>query len=175
MDQLTHECSRETREGFWSTNDDPYYFTDSGLDNVYLVGVQYYRCTCGDIVADIPAIRQLLSLIARDVIEQPFSLCGSEVRFLRKRLHMKQIDFAKQLGVEVETLSRIENGHVPPSERTDKFVRLYYAIASKDPVLLGQVQRDLEERFSAWKRLTPPKKIVAQITDNEWTGDLVAA
>jgi len=127
---MMHECNNETRQELCSTVDNPYHFVDSGLDNVFLVGIKYKRCACGEVVADIPAIRQLLTLISRDVVEQEFSLSGAEVRFLRKRLRIKQLDFAKQLGVEVETLSRIENGHVPASERTDKFIRLYYAIAA---------------------------------------------
>jgi DNA-binding transcriptional regulator YiaG len=148
---------------------------DSGLENLYLVGIKYFRCECGQELADIPAIKQLLNLIARDVVEQPFALSGDEIRFLRKRLGKKQADFSKQLGLEVETLSRIENGHLPASERTDKFIRLYYALASKDPVLLGQMQVDLDARLATWQRIMPPKRIVATVTDNEWTADLVAA
>ena len=171
-----HECSNQTRQELWATVGNPYHFVDSGLDNVFLIGIKYRKCACGEIVAEIPSIKQLLTLIARDVVEQKFSLSGTEIRFLRKCLRMKQLDFAKQLGVEAGTLCRIENGHDPVSERTDKFVRLYYAVASKDPVLLGQIQRDLAERFSSWQHLTSPKKIVAHMTeDNEWTADLVAA
>jgi transcriptional regulator with XRE-family HTH domain len=174
MATVEHDC-RDFREEFQATIDSPYHFVDSGLENLYLVGIKYFRCKCGQELADIPAIKQLLNLIARDVVEQPFALSGDEIRFLRKRLGKKQADFSKQLGLEIETLSRIENGHLPASERTDKFIRLYYALASKDPVLLGQMQEDLDARLATWQRIMPPKKIVATVTDNEWTADLVAA
>jgi len=170
-----HECSRSTRQEFSATGDSPYHFADSGLSKVYLVGIKYWRCECGQEVAEIPAIKQLLKLIARDIVEKPFALTGEEIRFLRKRLGKKQSDFATQIGIEVETMSRIENGHVKPSKRTDKLVRFYYAFASKDPVLLGQLQKGIDERFTTWQRIMPPTKIVATVAGNEWTADLVAA
>jgi DNA-binding transcriptional regulator YiaG len=61
-----------------------------------------------EVVAEIPAIRQLLSLIARDLMEKPKALAPEEIRFLRKRLGQKQVDFANQIGVRPETLSRFE-------------------------------------------------------------------
>jgi len=175
-EEIKHECTSKTRKEFLATMENPYHFVDAGLDNVYLVGIKYRKCECGQIVAEIPAIRQLLSLIARDVVEQEFSLSGSEVRFLRKRLHLKQTDFSKQLGIEVETLSRIENDHMPASERIDKLIRLYYALASKDSILIARIQKALEEIFAAWKQdSTLNKKIVAKVTDKEWQANLTAA
>ena len=172
---IDHECDKSARQEFFATADSPYHFADSGLANVYLVGIRYWRCECGQEIAEIPAIKQLLSLIARDIVEKPFALTGEEIRFLRKRLGKKQSDFATQIGMEVETMSRIENGHVKPSKRTDKLVRLYYAFASKDPTLLGELQESIDERFVTWERIMPPQKIVATVTNNGWTADLVAA
>jgi DNA-binding transcriptional regulator YiaG len=168
--EAVHECNRQTRQEFRATMDEPYHFVDSGLPNVYLVGIRYFHCECGQDLADIPAMKQLLNLIARDLVEKTSALSGAEIRFLRKRLGQKAADFSKQLGFEPETLSRIENDHLPASERTDKLIRLYYAVASKDPVLLGQLQADLDQRLMAWQRIVlPPKKIVASVKDNEWT------
>jgi len=166
----SHECNRETRQEFRATMDEPYHFLASGLPNVFLVGIRYYRCECGQDLADIPAIKQLLNLISRDLVEKDSALGGAEIRFLRKRLGKKAADFAKQIGLEPETLSRIENDHLPASERTDKLIRLYYAVASKDPVLLGQLQINLDQKLMTWQRIeVPPKKIVASVRDNEWT------
>jgi DNA-binding transcriptional regulator YiaG len=172
---IDHECDKDTKQEFPATADSPYHFVDSGLANVYLVGIRFWRCECGQETAEIPTIKQLLSLIARDIVEKPFALSGEEIRFLRKRLGKKQSDFAAQIGMEVETMSRIENGHIRPSKRTDRLVRLYYAFSAKDPVLLGQLQEGIDERFATWQRIMPPSKIVATVTDNEWTADLVAA
>ena len=169
-----HECNRQTRQEFRATMDEPYHFVDCGLPNVYLVGIRYFHCECGEQLADIPAMKQLLNLIARDLVERTSALSGAEIRFLRKRLGQRASDFSKQLGLEPETLSRIENEHLPASERTDKLIRLYYAVASRDPLLLGELQADLDQRLMAWQKIVlPPKKISARVRDNEWT--LVAA
>jgi len=165
-----HECSRRTRQEFRATMDEPFHFLSCGLPNVFLVGIRYFRCECGEYLADVPAIKQLLNLIGRDLAEKDSALSGPEIKFLRKRLGQKANDFAKQIGLEPETLSRIENDHIPVSERTDKLVRLYYAVASKDPLLLGEMQAGLNQRLMTWQRIVlPPKRIVASIKDNEWT------
>ncbi|MGO9124970.1 MAG: helix-turn-helix domain-containing protein [Terriglobales bacterium] len=165
-----HDCNRDTRQEFRATIAEPYHFVASGLPNVFLVGVRYFRCQCGEELADIPSIKQLLNLIARDLIEKDSALGGAEIRFLRKRLGKKAADFAKQIGLEPETLSRIENDHLAPSERTDKLIRLYYAVASRDPGLLGQLQVNLDQKLMTWQRIVlPPKKIVASVTNNKWT------
>jgi DNA-binding XRE family transcriptional regulator len=166
-----HECNRQTRQEFRATMDDPYHFVDSGLPNVYLVGIRYFRCECGEGLADIPAMKQLLDLVSRDLVEKSSPLMGAEIRFLRKRLGKRASDFAKQIGLEPETLSRIENDHLPASERTDKLIRLYYALASKDAILLGQMQSGIDQMLTTWQRIDPipPKKIVASVKDNEWS------
>jgi transcriptional regulator with XRE-family HTH domain len=170
IETITHDCNPRTRQEFRATMDEPYHFLSCGLPNVYLVGIKYYRCECSKELINIPAIKQLLNLIGRDLVESGSALTGAEIRFLRKRLGQKAADFARQIGLEPETLSRIENDHLPASERTDKLVRLYYAVASKDPLLLGELQADLDQRFMAWQRIIlPQKKIVASVKDNEWT------
>lgn len=40
---------------------------------------------------------------------------GSEVKTLRRKLHMTQEDMARELGVTVSTVNRWENGHTRPS------------------------------------------------------------
>lgn len=167
---ILHECGRKTRQEFRATMEEPYHFVACGLPNVFLVGIRYFRCQCGEELADIPAIKQLMNLIARDLVNAPSALSGSQIRFLRKRLGHRASDFAKQIGLEPETLSRIENDHLQASERTDKLVRLYYAVASKDPLLLDQLQADLDKRLMTWQRvIQPQKKIVASVRHNEWT------
>jgi transcriptional regulator with XRE-family HTH domain len=170
VEAILHECGRKTRQEFRATMEEPYHFVSCGLPNVYLVGIRYFRCQCGQELADIPALKQLMNLVGRDLVQGTSALSGPEIRFLRKRLGQRAADFARQIGLEPETLSRIENDHLQASERTDKLVRLYYAVASKDPLLLGQLQADLDQRLMAWQRLIlPQKKIVASVRDHEWT------
>ena len=53
---IDHQCSRKTRKEIWATSDSPFRFVDSGLSDVYLVGIRYFECECGKIVAEIPAV-----------------------------------------------------------------------------------------------------------------------
>jgi transcriptional regulator with XRE-family HTH domain len=117
----------------------------------------------------------LMELIARDVVQKPDSLVGTEVRFLRKRLSKKAQDFSKDIGIEPETLSRIENDKQQAKESTDKLIRLYYAVSSGDPVLLDELKKALGELLRHWTNVHSNKKLVAKVTDNEWEAEAVAA
>lgn len=86
MEKMTdHSCMARRVEKL-ATVEQPFHFADSGLPNVYLVGIKYFVCDCGSVVAEIPAVKQLMQLIARDIVESSSDLTGAEVRFLRKRL-----------------------------------------------------------------------------------------
>jgi len=126
-------------------------------------------------MAEIPAVTQLLNLIAQDLIEKPNALTGDEVRFLRKRLGRKAKDFAKEIGIEPETLSRIENGHFPVSQQTDMLVRFDY-ILSADSKLVERRRSALMDILRSWKEQTAePSKIIATVSNNEWQAENMAA
>jgi transcriptional regulator with XRE-family HTH domain len=150
-----------------ATDQQPFHFTDCGLDNVYLVGVKYFTHPDGRIVAEIPALKQLMCVIARDLVLSRSDLSGSEVRFLRKRLGKKATEYSRLLGLEPETLSRIENGKQPISSATQKLARLSYAILSEEPGLHDHARVFLQSMLD---ELQPAKeKLVLEIRgNNEW-------
>lgn len=151
----------------FATEQHPFHFTDSGLENVYLVGIKYFTSPDGRIVAEIPALKQLMRVIARDLILSKSDLTGSEIRFLRKRLGQKATEYSKLLGLEPETLSRIENGKQSISSATQKLARLSYTILSEEPGLLDHVRVILQSMLD---ELPPVKeKLVLEILgNNEW-------
>lgn len=76
----------------------PYHFTECGLPGVWLSGIRYFECpSCGAQSAEIPAVSQLLALIARALVEKESKLTGAEIRFLRKRLGKKAVEAGLQL------------------------------------------------------------------------------
>ena len=172
---IDHECSRKTRKEVWATPSEPFRFVDSGLSDVYLVGIRYFVCECGKVMAEIPAIRQLLSLIARDLVEKPKALAPEEIRFLRKRLGKKQTDFANEIGVRPETLSRFETGETRTNERTDKLIRLYYALVSRDQILIEQLGPTLQDIMAAWEYTKNSVHIIATVKNNKWKAVAAAA
>lgn len=163
--------SVEQRTEHIATLEAPFQFLDSGLPNVYLIGIRYFTYPDGRIVPEIPAIKQLMQLIARELIEQKEPLTGDAIRFLRKRLGQKQVDFARAIGIEPETLSRCENGHQRLGEANDKLVRLYYAIAALDDGHLSRLRSELKEILSRWYEAQQPtseKRVVAKVTNEQW-------
>ncbi len=121
-----------------------YHYLESGLTNVWLEGVKILKCECGEEVVSIPQILNLHKLIAEILLEQENQLSGREIRFLRKHMGMKAIDFAARLGVDNSTVSRWEHDKERPSESIDRLVRLFYAIQMG---LTDKAEKLAQERF----------------------------
>ena len=101
-----------------------YKFTDSGLKNVQLVGVDLIKCNeCGNVDPILPGMTSLMQCLARAVISKPWKLAGEEIRYLRKYLGMTADAFGKHLGVDKTTVSKWENDHDPISDTSDRLVR----------------------------------------------------
>jgi putative zinc finger/helix-turn-helix YgiT family protein len=140
-----HHCNTPLRVSV-ATEEKPYHYVDSGLPNVYLVGVKYWECDeCKKQAAEIPAVEQLMNVIAKAIVMKEGMLVGDEIRFLRKRVGKKQADFADLINNTPEHLSKLENGQLPLQEATDKLIRLTYGMLSKDEELLLRIMRHAEE------------------------------
>ena len=87
-----------------------YRFTESGLKEVVLVGVELVRCAaCGNEDPILPNIDGLMRRLAQAVIEKPWRLAGCEIRFLRKYLRMTGEQFGGYIGVDKWCVSKWEN------------------------------------------------------------------
>ncbi|MFO8056428.1 MAG: helix-turn-helix domain-containing protein [bacterium] len=100
-----------------------YHYTESGLPNVYLDGITIYYCSCGEVMPEIPCIEELHERLARDIAENSPRLTGPEIRFLRKHLELKPVDFAKLLGVSKVTVSRWEHNKVKIDKAYEGIIR----------------------------------------------------
>jgi transcriptional regulator with XRE-family HTH domain len=167
-------ATSEVLEEHVATKETPFHFVDSGLDNVYLVGIKYSTSPSGRIVAEIPAVSRLMSLIARDLLFSSGALRGQEIRFLRKRLGSKAADFSKALRITPETLSRIENQKQAASDQLDVLVRMYYLLSCGDPKLSAQAKTLMDLlKGEASKKNT--KIVMSVSSENEWSDVPVAA
>jgi transcriptional regulator with XRE-family HTH domain len=153
-----------------ATEEKPFHFVDSGLDNVFLVGIKYFVHSDGRVVAEIPALKQLMQLIAKDLVFCPTVLSGSEVRFLRKRLGAKSSVMADHLRVEAETYSRIENAKQSVSPQMDLIVRMVYCILSGDDELMDHCKAVLKIITDEMKKRSQAKILTLKISiDNTWS------
>jgi putative zinc finger/helix-turn-helix YgiT family protein len=144
-DHNCKKCATEHR----ATKERPYRFLDSGLSNVYLAGIRYWACPkCGKQAAEIPALEQLMSVMAKAVVMKPALLNGEEIRFLRKRLGKKAFEFAELINKTPEHFSKLENDQLPLPEETDKLIRFTYGLLSGDKQLFVAIAANAE----AWLR-----------------------
>lgn len=105
-------------------------FKESGLDNVILHGVKQYRCSqCGEVLFDFGDVNQLNRLIVDTLLRKKDLLTGQEIRFLRTYIGYSSEMFARILGLDKTSLSRIENNRAKVSNQVNMTVRL--AVAGK--------------------------------------------
>ncbi|SRR5258708_7679924 len=160
-------CNKPLRQ-YTATRNKPYRFVDSGLPNVYLVGVKYWVCQeCGAQAAEIPAPEVLMNMIAEAIVMRPGILCGAEIRFLRKRMGKKAADFAELINNTPEHFSKLETGSLPLKEATDKLIRLTYGMLSGNKDLLMRLSAGIEQ----WLKSIHGKKIQSiklKSRNNDW-------
>jgi putative zinc finger/helix-turn-helix YgiT family protein len=137
------------------THKGKYHYTESGLNHVWLIGVEIFKCECGEIFAFIPCVQELHKLMAEDLIKKEDQLSGREIRFLRKHMGLKAKDFAKELGVRNVTVSRWENGDYSPSESFDRFIRLLYAARMGLKEIALQLVEDVFPKLKKGQKESP--------------------
>lgn len=113
-------CGKKMRR----TVQDRYQYVESGLSNVVLDGIAVYVCACGEQVVGLPNIERLHDLIFQKILTKPSPLRGDELRFLRKSMGVKSVDFARMLRVHPTTMSKWESGDQTITEPHDKLTRL---------------------------------------------------
>jgi DNA-binding transcriptional regulator YiaG len=143
---LAHECDTHAVE-HTSSAQLPYHYVNSGLDNVYLIGVKCFVCnSCGAQSAEIPSLVHLLSAIGRELVAKSSPLTGKQVRFLRKRLQKSSKDFARFISMTPQRLATLENedGNADVAAGRDKLVRMVYKLLSGDQRLMGILEKPEE-------------------------------
>lgn len=109
-----------------------YNYKNSGLP-VIIYGLTHEECQeCGETFVEIPEIEKLHLLLSEKLCCKRSRLTGQEIRFLRKELELKAIDFAKVLGITAENLSRIENGKKAAGASLDRLIRSLYILEQSE-------------------------------------------
>lgn len=105
-----------------------YHYTDSGLDDIYLVnGYNVVSTPYGEAVS-IDDVEGLHKAIGRELINLAKPLTGAELRFLRHELDLSQGKLGKLVGKSEQAVRRWEarkNGHIDPI--ADRLVRCIYS------------------------------------------------
>ncbi|MCP4111663.1 MAG: YgiT-type zinc finger protein [Desulfobacteraceae bacterium] len=90
-----------------------HHYTESGLDNVFLDGVEVCQCSCSEKIVSIPAIPELHSKIGLDMIRKEALLNDREIRFLRKNMGLTKKNL---LIILVWIITLFHNGKITLSQ-----------------------------------------------------------
>lgn len=119
---------------------DRYQYTESGLDNVWLVvgpGVQFTKAPSGQIVR-IKDLEGLHRAIGNTLAKEKKDLTGREVRFLRQEMLLSQASLAKLLGVTEQTVHRWEAGKTDVPKPAEALIRGLYLQQLKEQIAIAR-------------------------------------
>lgn len=122
-----------------------YHYNECGLDNVYLLGVEICKCSCGESTVTIPAIMELQNVIGMALVRKDTPLTGKEVKFLRKNIGISGKEFAEVLGIDKATVSRWENDNQVISKPNDRLIRLTYS--NIKGISQKEIQQLIKDKF----------------------------
>jgi DNA-binding transcriptional regulator YiaG len=146
-----------------SVQKETYLYTECGLPNVALAGVDVRRCKeCGAYELLLPNVSELHRTIALAVIEKPARLSGAEVRFLRTYLGWTGADFAEHMGVDPSTVSNWENDKDPIGTQSDRALRLM--VVHQSPV----ENYSLDDLKKIGDRKAPPRAMKLRSKNHGW-------
>ncbi len=126
-----------------------YHYTESGLNNVYLINGFAKRKTPYGPVVVVENAKQLHKMIAIDLVSNKKFLTGPEFRFLRKELGMPQKQIASIIGYDVQTVARWEKlGRVPKwADHAIRYIYTAYVTNSTMKSFVDRVQELEHERI----------------------------
>lgn len=146
MNKQTYECA-ECGRAMSSKRIDKYHYLESGLNNVYLIGIEEYvcgKCKLSEIV--IPQPLQLHAIIAIALARKPNLLNGGEIRFMRNEIGMTARSFAEAIGISHVTLSRWENDQDKATLSHDKLIRFAFKCMMQHKI--NAIIENLEKQLS---------------------------
>lgn len=101
-----------------------YRYTECGLDNVIIHGVEFIVDDDGEKVVSIPNINGLHRAIAKSILLRRNSLSGKELRFIRTEIGLTQAELAAIVHREPLAVSRWERGECPIDNNIEAIIRL---------------------------------------------------
>jgi DNA-binding transcriptional regulator YiaG len=128
-----------------------YYYTESGLDSIYLVnGFEFVDSPRGRsvVIQDIDGLHDMIGTI---LINERKDLSGKELRFLRQEMAMSQDTLANLLGVSDQSIRNWEREKTAGITSTAQSVvrLLYQEHLGGNEKIKGSLKRiaDLEEEI----------------------------
>lgn len=132
-----------------------YRYTEAGLDNVFIEGVQFAMDDAGEQVICIPNANGLHRAIATAVVVREGGISGKELKFLRTEAGLTQAELAKIVHREPLAISRWERGERPIDSNAEALIRLFMV----EKLELGQTMS--VESMSEWCVASAEEKTIS--------------
>ena len=145
----------------------PYRYTESGLDNIYLLNGFYPVETPRGLSVVIRNPDGLHRAIGQMLTAETKLLTGREFRFLRHEINLTQQDLAAVIGVDVQSVGRWERGEIKIPGPAQRLIRLIYnekvngnreileplkRLAELDELIHGDSEITFEETGDQWQQ-----------------------
>jgi DNA-binding transcriptional regulator YiaG len=144
----------------------PYHYSECGLSNVYLVGIDVRECVeCGVEQPLIPKMKILHEVIASTLIDKPSSLIGEEIRYLRTWMGLPSAKLAHWIGFTPEYVSNVEHERKNLGAAADRLIRVL-ATCKVKRIDFDHIARALDELCE--ERDATPSDRTFQLRKQEW-------
>lgn len=100
-----------------------YHYTECGLHNVYIDGLEFVIDDDGDEIITIPAINELHKCIALGIVSHKHGMSGDELRFLRTEMGLTQAELATLVHHERQSIGRWERAEFEIDSSAEVIIR----------------------------------------------------
>ncbi|MBD8651461.1 helix-turn-helix domain-containing protein [Rhizobium sp. CFBP 13726] len=147
-----------------------HHYTECGLTNVFIAGIEVQVDDDGDEVITIPAVNELHMVIADGIVRHEKGITGEELRFLRTEMGLTQAELAGFVNRDKQSVGRWERGEVEIDSLAETMIRRL-AIEK-----LGLTNAGIEELSRRSVPTAEPQPIqISKVNDNDRTYELIAA
>lgn len=100
-----------------------HHYTECGLTNVYIEGLEIVVDDDGDEIITVPAINALHLVIAHGIISHQHGMSGEELRFLRTEMGYTQAELGALVHHDKQSVGRWERGEFDFDSSAEAIIR----------------------------------------------------
>src|SRR5262245_49194165 len=100
-----------------------HHYTECGLQNVFISGIEKMVDDDGDEVIQITAIHDLHRVIVEGIVSHAKGISGAELRFLRTEMGYTQAELAALVHRDKQSIGRWERGESDINSASEAIIR----------------------------------------------------
>lgn len=100
-----------------------HHYTECGLNNVFIDGLDAFRDDDGEEVITVPAVNELHYVIALGIVSHEHGISGDELRFLRTEMGFTQAELGTLVHHDKQSVGRWERGEFEIDGAAETIIR----------------------------------------------------